>query len=82
MIVVADEVSDLQLKIAGQIIVFEQNAVLKGLMPTLDLALGLGVHGRTTGVIHASVTQPGCQFNRDLKLKSARRCSGYLTCEC
>ena len=36
MIVVADEVSDLLFEIAGSIIVLEQDAVLEGLMPTIN----------------------------------------------
>ena len=45
MIVVADEVSDLLFEITGQIIVLKQDAIFEGLMPPLDLALGLGMHG-------------------------------------
>lgn len=63
MIVVADEVSNLLLKIAGQIIVLEQDTVLEGLVPPLDLALGLRMHGRTPRVVHALVAQPVCQFS-------------------
>ena len=53
MVVVADEVSDLLFEITGQIIVLEQDAVFECLVPALDFALGLRVHERTTGVIHA-----------------------------
>ena len=45
MVVVFDEVGNLRLQLAGQVGVFEQDAVLERLMPTLDLALGLGVIG-------------------------------------
>ena len=41
VIVVLDEARDLGFEIAGQVIVLEQNAVLEGLVPALDLALGL-----------------------------------------
>ena len=41
VIVVLDEASDLSLEIARQVIVLEQNAVLKRLVPALDLPLGL-----------------------------------------
>jgi hypothetical protein len=34
------EVRDLRFKIAGQVIVLKQNAVLEGLVPALDLAFG------------------------------------------
>src|SRR6202044_563355 len=39
MVVVGDEVTDLGLEITGQIVVFEQDAVLERLVPSLDLAL-------------------------------------------
>ena len=41
MVVVIDEGFDLGFEITGQEVVFQQDAVLQGLMPTLDLALGL-----------------------------------------
>ena len=66
MIVVADEVSDLLFEITRQIVVFEQDAVLQGLMPALDLALGLGMHRGTAGVVHTLVAEPFCQFSRDV----------------
>ena len=40
------------------IVVFEQDAVLQGLMPALDLALGLGVIGGAADVIHALLLEP------------------------
>ena len=43
VIVMIDEGADLVFEIAGQIVVLQQDAVLQGLMPTLDLALGLRV---------------------------------------
>ena len=45
VVVVLDEGADLGLKIAGQEVVFQEDAVLQGLMPALDLALGLGCMG-------------------------------------
>ncbi len=41
VIVVLDERLDLGLKVAGQEVVFKQDAVFQGLVPALDLALGL-----------------------------------------
>lgn len=41
MIVVVDEVFDLSFEITRQGVVFEQDAVLQGLMPPFDLALGI-----------------------------------------
>jgi len=58
VIVVIDESSDLTFKIAGQIVVFQQNPVLHGLMPALGLALGLRVERRSTNVIHFLIFQP------------------------
>lgn len=55
MIVVIDEGVDLPLEIAWQEVVFEQDAVLKRLVLALDLALCLGMAGRTARVIHAVV---------------------------
>ena len=42
VIVVIDKGIDLRLQIARQEVVFEQDAVLQGLVPTLDLALASG----------------------------------------
>ena len=41
VIVVLDEVANVGFEIAGQVVVFQQDAVLQGLMLTLDFALGL-----------------------------------------
>jgi len=41
MVVVLDEDADLGLQVAGQEVVLQQDAVLQGLMPALDLALSL-----------------------------------------
>ena len=40
--IVLDE-RDLGFEISGQVVVVEQDAVLQGLMPALDLSLGLGM---------------------------------------
>ena len=53
VIVVFDERLDLGLKIAGQEVVFQQDAVFRGLVPALDLALRLGMERRTAHVAHA-----------------------------
>lgn len=41
VVVVLDEGFDLVLKIAAQDVVFQQDAVLQGLVPAFDLPLGL-----------------------------------------
>ena len=43
VVVVVDEGADPLSKIARQVVVFQQDAVLRGLVPALDLALGLRV---------------------------------------
>ena len=50
-----DEGLDLGLKIALREAVFQQDAVLEGLVPALDLALGLQMIWRTAGVLNAFV---------------------------
>ena len=40
-----DEGADLPFEISGQVVVVEQDAVLQGLVPALDLSLGLGMIG-------------------------------------
>ena len=52
VVVVHDEGTDAGLKITRQIVVFQQDAALQGLMPTLDLTLGLGMVWCTADVIH------------------------------
>ena len=42
VIVVVDEGRDLGFEIAGQEVIFQQDAVLEGLMPALDLSLRIG----------------------------------------
>ena len=66
VVVVIDEGFDLGFEITGQEVVFQQNAVLEGLMPAFDLALGLGMIGRSARVLHAFALQPFSQFTRDV----------------
>jgi hypothetical protein len=53
VIVLIDERCDLRLQITGWVIVLQQDAVCEGLVPALDLALGLGMIGRLTDVAHS-----------------------------
>ena len=41
VVIVIDESVDLAFKISGQVIFFQQDTVFQGVVPTLDLALGL-----------------------------------------
>ena len=66
MIVKADGPADLSLWITGQKVVFQQDAVLQSLMPSLDLALGLGMVWITMNMIHFVVIEPFCQFGGDI----------------
>ena len=47
-------------------VVFEQDAVLQGLVPALDLALGLGMHRRAANVLHALVFEVFGQIAGDV----------------
>ncbi len=58
MVVVIDEGLDLRLKIARQEVVFQQDAVLQGLVPSFDFALGLRMVRCAPRVLHAFVFQP------------------------
>lgn len=58
MVVVIDEGRDLRLEVAGQEVVFQQDAVLEGLMSAFDLALGLRMIWRTARVLYPIVLQP------------------------
>ena len=66
VVVVPDEGVDLAFEVAGQVVVLEQDAVLQGLVPALDLALGLGMVRRTTDMIHAVVLEPFRQVAGDV----------------
>ena len=62
VIIVRDEGIDLRFEMAGQIVVLKQDAVLQGLMPAFDLALGLRVIGCATNMIHAVVIESLGEF--------------------
>ena len=66
VVVMIDEGGDGGLKFALQIVVFQKDAVLEGLVPALDLALRLGMIGRTADVIHAVVAEVFGQIGCDV----------------
>ena len=66
VIVVFDEPADASFKIARQVIVFQQDAVLQRLMPALDLPLRLRMIGRTTNMRHALLVEPFREFAGDV----------------
>ena len=57
VVVVGDERGDGGLKCAFEEVVFQENAVLEGLVLAFVLALGLGMHRRTGDVLHAFVLE-------------------------
>lgn len=65
-VVVFDEGPDLALKITGQVVILQQNSVLHGLMPALDLALSLRVEWRSADMVHLLILQPFGQIARDV----------------
>lgn len=58
-IVVIDEDVDPGFERPPQVLVLQQDAVLQGLVPALDLPLGLWVVGRAAHMLHAFAFQPG-----------------------
>ena len=66
MIVVADEGLNLTLEVAGQVVVFQQDAVLQRLVPVLDLALGLRMTRRAANMIHGVLGEPLDQLASDV----------------
>jgi hypothetical protein len=67
VVVVGDEGLDLPLQIALQEVVFQQDPVLQGLMPTLDLTLGLGMVGCAPDMAHAPLAQPVGEIAGDVR---------------
>ena len=66
VVVVIDEGLNLSFEVARQEVMFEQNTVLQGLMPTFNLALGLGMIRCTERVLHALFLHPFGKFARDV----------------
>ena len=66
VIVVRDEGLDLGFELTGQVVVLEQDAVLQGLMPSLDLSLGLRMIGGASGVPHIPLVEPVGQVAGDV----------------
>lgn len=79
MVAMLDEGLDLLIEIAGQEVVFQEDTVLQGLVPSLDLALGLRMARGTAYMVHAVGLDVVCQFSGDvaelLSLSSFGLCS-------
>ena len=67
-----DEGVNLPFEIARQVVVVEQNAVLQGLVPSLDLSLGLWMIRGAAHVLHALGFEPLAQITRDVTRCPAR----------
>ena len=78
VVVVLDEGLDLGLEVTAQEVVFQQDAVLQGLVPAFDLALGLRMIGRTAHMLHAAVMEPHCQITRDVARATIAEQSGLV----
>ena len=66
IVVIRDECADLAFEIARQIVVFQQNAVLHGLVLTFYFALSLWVERCATDMLHVLPLQPFSQIARDV----------------
>jgi hypothetical protein len=66
VVVVLGERLDVTFEFAGQGSVFQPDAVLEGLVPALDLALGLKIEWGATHVPHALGLDIVRQFARDV----------------
>ena len=66
VVVVGDERVDLSFEIARQIIVLEQDAIFKRLMPALDFPLCHRMIRRTTSVPHVLPIEPFSQVVGDI----------------
>ncbi len=82
MVVVIDEGFDLGFKITGQEVVFQQDAVLQGLMPSLHApAVHCAAMSRkgTTWIIEFSYWTPKCVQYRHIR--SCKKCGTFLIIE-
>ena len=67
VVVVIDEGGDGGLKFPFEEVVFEQDAVLQGQVPALDLSLRLGMHGRAANMFHAFAFEVFRQIASDVR---------------
>ena len=66
VVVVLDKCGDLSFKVAGQIIVLQQNSVFERLVPALDLSLSLRMIWRAAHMAHVLTAEPLRQFSGDI----------------
>ena len=81
VVILLDKGFNLGLKRARQVVVFQQDAILHGLVPALDLALCLGMGGRAADMMDAMLRQPLLCTSRtpatSLRCMSLIMCCGY-----
>ena len=78
MVIVPDEGVNLPFEIARQVVVVEQDAVLQGLVPSLDLSLGLWMIRGAAHVLHALGFEPLAQITRDVTRSGVAQKPGPL----
>ena len=78
VVIVLDEGLDLSLEITGQEVVFQQDAVFQGLVPTLDLALCLWMIGGSTDMLHAVVFEPFRKVAGDVRRTIVTEQPGFV----
>ena len=66
VIVIFDERLDLAFEVSRQEVVFQQDAVLQGLVPALDLALCHGMIGGAADVLDVPAFEPFSQVGSDV----------------
>ena len=78
IVVMIHEVADLQFKIARQVIVFEENLVLEGLMPPLDFTLCLRVVRCPSNMTHAVILEPVSEAAGDIRRTVVAEQPGFV----
>jgi hypothetical protein len=67
VIVMVDEGGDLLLEIAGQVVIFEQDAPFQRLVPPLDFALRLRKERCAKDMLDVFARKPFCQITGDVE---------------
>lgn len=78
VVVVIDESGNGCFEFALEEVVFQQDAVLQGLVPSLDLSLCLGVHWRAANVLHAFFFEIFCQIGSDVRRAIVAEQPGFV----
>ena len=66
IVVVIDKDTNLLLQVAWQVVVFQENTVLHGLVPSFDLTLSLRMEWSAANVFHFLLFHPFSQIGRDV----------------